>query len=83
MGYPSGEAFMKQDAATIAGMKANVWVLIVTYFFLTVAELFSSSKPQLLTETDRGRSAKAEHPLFLLSVQQQILEARHSADQQL
>jgi POT family proton-dependent oligopeptide transporter len=42
MGYPSGEAFMKQDAATIAGMKADACVLIVTYFFLTVAELFIS-----------------------------------------
>ena len=42
MGYPSGTAFLKQDAATIAGMKADAWVLIVTYFFLTVAELFIS-----------------------------------------
>jgi len=42
MGYPSGKAFLAQDAATIAGMKADAWVLIVTYFFLTVAELFIS-----------------------------------------
>ena len=42
MNYPSGIAFLKQDAATIAGMKADAWVLIVTYFFLTVAELFIS-----------------------------------------
>ncbi|MBR1631999.1 MAG: peptide MFS transporter [Paludibacteraceae bacterium] len=42
MGYPSGTAFMNQDAETIASMKADAWVLIVTYFFLTVAELFIS-----------------------------------------
>ncbi|MBR1793605.1 MAG: peptide MFS transporter [Bacteroidales bacterium] len=41
-GYPSGIEFMAQDADTIAGMKAGAWVLIVTYFFLTVAELFIS-----------------------------------------
>ncbi|MBQ9547216.1 MAG: peptide MFS transporter [Bacteroidales bacterium] len=42
VGYPSGTAFMAQDAATISSMKAGAWVLIVTYFFLTVAELFIS-----------------------------------------
>lgn len=41
-GYPSGEEFraLSEDVAT--GMKADWWVLIVTYFFLTVAELFIS-----------------------------------------
>ena len=42
MGYPSGKAFLAQDAATIASQKCGAWVLIVTYFFLTVAELFIS-----------------------------------------
>ena len=42
MGYPSGKDFLQQDAATIMSMKAESWVLIVTYFFLTVAELFIS-----------------------------------------
>ena len=42
MGYPSGKAFLAQDAGTIDSMKAGAWVLIVTYFFLTVAELFIS-----------------------------------------
>lgn len=42
VGYPSGTAFMAQDAATIAAQKCGAWVLIVTYFFLTVAELFIS-----------------------------------------
>ncbi|MBQ4376200.1 MAG: peptide MFS transporter, partial [Bacteroidales bacterium] len=42
VGYPSGTAFMAQDATTIDSMKAGAWVLIVTYFFLTVAELFIS-----------------------------------------
>ena len=42
MGYPSGTEFLKQDASVIDGMKADAWVLIVTYFFLTVAELFIS-----------------------------------------
>lgn len=43
--YPSGEEFRAMDAAQMAaaGMaKAAPWVLIVTYFFLTVAELFIS-----------------------------------------
>ena len=45
MGYPSGEAFraMDSNAMAEAGLsKAGPWVLIVTYFFLTVAELFIS-----------------------------------------
>lgn len=41
-GYPSGTAFRAMDAETQAAMKAGPWVLIVTYFFLTVAELFIS-----------------------------------------
>ena len=41
-GYPSGEEFRALDVATSEGMKAGWWVLIVTYFFLTVAELFIS-----------------------------------------
>ena len=44
-GYPSGDAFRAMDAAQMAtaGLaKAAPWVMIVTYFFLTVAELFIS-----------------------------------------
>ena len=41
-GYPSGEAFVAIDAATRETMKAGAWVMIVTYFLLTVAELFIS-----------------------------------------
>lgn len=41
-GYPSGEAFNQLPVEQAAGMKAGAWVLIVTYFFLTVAELFIS-----------------------------------------
>ncbi|MBR4135514.1 MAG: peptide MFS transporter [Bacteroidales bacterium] len=43
--YPSGDVFREMDAATMlkAGLaKAAPWVLLVTYFFLTVAELFIS-----------------------------------------
>ena len=40
--YPSGESFVAIDAATREGMKAGAWVMIVTYFLLTVAELFIS-----------------------------------------
>ena len=43
--YPSGEAFRAMDSAEMAAAglaKAGPWVLIVTYFFLTVAELFIS-----------------------------------------
>ncbi|MDD3405443.1 MAG: peptide MFS transporter [Paludibacteraceae bacterium] len=40
--YPSGEEFRAMDIALQTPMKAGPWVLIVTYFFLTVAELFIS-----------------------------------------
>ena len=43
--YPSGNVFTSMDAAEMAkaGLaKAAPWVMIVTYFFLTVAELFIS-----------------------------------------
>ena len=43
--YPSGDAFRAMNLAemTAAGLsKAAPWVMIVTYFFLTVAELFIS-----------------------------------------
>lgn len=43
--YPSGEEFRAMDIAAMASAglsKAAPWVLIVTYFFLTVAELFIS-----------------------------------------
>ncbi len=42
MGYPSSTEFLSYDSATQASMKTGPWVLIVTYFFLTVAELFIS-----------------------------------------
>ena len=42
MGYPSGEEFRSWDVAAQNAVKAGPWVLIVTYFFLTVAELFIS-----------------------------------------
>ena len=44
-GYPSGDEFRAMDAAAMAAAglaKAAPWVMIVTYFFLTVAELFIS-----------------------------------------
>lgn len=41
-GYPSGEEFKSLPEAVKESMKAGPWVLIVTYFFLTVAELFIS-----------------------------------------
>ena len=41
-GYPSGTDFRALDENMALGMKADWWVLIVTYFFLTVAELFIS-----------------------------------------
>ena len=40
--YPSGEEFKSFDEATKNLMKSGPYVLIVTYFFLTVAELFIS-----------------------------------------
>ena len=42
MGYPSGEEFRSWDVAAQDAVKAGPWVLIVTYFFLTVAELLIS-----------------------------------------
>ena len=42
MGYPSGEAFKAMPVVGQNMLKAGPWVLIVTYFFLTVAELFIS-----------------------------------------
>ena len=41
-GYPSAETFTAMADSAKAGLKAGPWVLIVTYFFLTVAELFIS-----------------------------------------
>jgi proton-dependent oligopeptide transporter, POT family len=41
-GYPSSFDFKDLDVATQMSMKAGPWVLIVLYFFLTVAELFIS-----------------------------------------
>lgn len=43
--YPSGAEFKAMDIAAMATaglQKAGPWVLVVTYFFLTVAELFIS-----------------------------------------
>lgn len=40
--YPSGEEFKAMEVGAKEAMKAGPWVLIVTYFFLTVAELFIS-----------------------------------------
>jgi POT family proton-dependent oligopeptide transporter len=42
MGYPSGEEFKAMSVDAKEAIKAGPWVLIVTYFFLTVAELFIS-----------------------------------------
>ena len=41
-GYPSAEEFKALGDSAKMGLKAGPWVLIVTYFFLTVAELFIS-----------------------------------------
>ena len=41
-GYPSANEFTALDATTAASMKSAPWVLIVYYFFMTVAELFIS-----------------------------------------
>ena len=41
-GYPSADEFTSLADSAKAGLKAGPWVLIVTYFFLTVAELFIS-----------------------------------------
>ena len=40
LGYPSPKEFLDNPAAD--GLKVGPWALIVTYFFLTVAELFIS-----------------------------------------
>ncbi len=43
--YPSGDDFRAMDASAMAAAslaKAAPWVMVVTYFFLTVAELFIS-----------------------------------------
>ena len=41
-GYPSAESFKALSDTAKAGAKAGPWILIVIYFFLTVAELFIS-----------------------------------------
>lgn len=41
-GYPSANEFTALADSAKTGLKAGPWVLIVTYFFLTVAELFIS-----------------------------------------
>ncbi|WP_455609884.1 peptide MFS transporter [Bacteroides rodentium] len=41
-GYPSGTEFKEMADSAKSGLKAGPWVLIVIYFFLTVAELFIS-----------------------------------------
>ena len=41
-GYPSAEAFRALPVEEVAMLKSGPWVLIVLYFFLTVAELFIS-----------------------------------------
>lgn len=40
MDYPSGTEFREMEAAGVAVVKAGWWVLILYYFFMTVAELF-------------------------------------------
>ena len=43
--YPSGDVFREMNSTEMAAAglaKSGPWVLIVTYFFLTVAELFIS-----------------------------------------
>lgn len=41
-GFPSGNEFRALDTTVQNSMKSGAWVLIATYFFLTVAELFIS-----------------------------------------
>lgn len=41
-GYPSAEVFTALDTNQATAMKSSAWVLIVYYFFMTVAELFIS-----------------------------------------
>ena len=40
-GYPSADAYKALPIAEQMAQKAHWWVLIATYFFLTVAELFT------------------------------------------
>lgn len=40
--YPSGDEFRSMSESVSEGLKAGPWVLIVLYFFMTVAELFIS-----------------------------------------
>ena len=40
--YPSAKEFVSWDVNIRDAMKASPWVLIITYFFLTTAELFIS-----------------------------------------
>ncbi len=42
MGYPSAQDFLALPEAQQESSRAGVWVFFVTYFFLTVAELFIS-----------------------------------------
>ena len=42
MGYPSGTEFRSLSEAAKAGLLSGPWVLILYYFFMTVAELFIS-----------------------------------------
>lgn len=41
-GFPSGETFRSMNVAVRDGLKIGPWVLVLLYFFLTVAELFIS-----------------------------------------
>ena len=41
-GYPSGTEYRAMEASGVAVAKAGWWVLILYYFFMTVAELFIS-----------------------------------------
>jgi POT family proton-dependent oligopeptide transporter len=41
-GYPSGTEFREMSEVAKEGLKAGPWILVVLYFFLTVAELFIS-----------------------------------------
>ena len=41
-GYPSAKEFVGYEATVADSMKSGFWVLIVYYFFMTVAELFIS-----------------------------------------
>ncbi|MCF0205797.1 MAG: MFS transporter, partial [Bacteroidales bacterium] len=42
MGYPSATDFLAMPEAQQESMRCGVWVFFITYFFLTVAELFIS-----------------------------------------